>query len=154
MTVTIGDLAPDFDLPAAGGGRASSAALRGRPYALYFYPKADTSGCTVQAQGIQAALDDLGALTVIGVSPDPVKKLDAFAKKFGLTFPLASDESQALANAYGTWVEKSMYGRTYMGMERSTFLVGADGRIAAIWRKVKPADHAALLTAGAAALPR
>ena len=86
---------------------------------------------------------------MIGVSPDPVKKLDAFAKKSGLTFPLASDAAQDLAGAYGTWVEKSMYGRTYMGMERSTFLVDAEGTVAAIWRKVKPADHAALLLAAA-----
>jgi peroxiredoxin Q/BCP len=147
----VGAAAPDFDLPTNGGGRVSSAALAGKPYALYFYPKADTSGCTVQAQGVQAALEDFrrAGVTVIGVSPDPVKKLDAFAKKFGLTFPLASDESQTLAGAYGTWVQKSMYGRTYMGMERSTFLVGADGKVKAVWRKVKPAEHADLLLGAA-----
>ena len=154
MPIAVGDDAPDFDLPAGGGARVSSAALRGTAYAIYFYPKADTSGCTVQAQDIQAAIPDLRGVTVIGVSPDPVGKLDAFARKFGLTFPLASDEAQTLANAYATWVEKSMYGRTYMGMERSTFLVGADGRVAAIWRKVKPADHAMVLTTAAADLPR
>lgn len=145
----VGATAPDFDLATNGGGRVSSASLEGKPYAIYFYPKADTSGCTVQAQGVEAALAQFrqAGVTVIGVSPDPVKKLDSFAKKFGLTFPLASDEAQTLANAYGTWVEKSMYGRTYMGMERSTFLVGADGRVKAVWRKVKPADHADLLLA-------
>ncbi|WP_376090463.1 thioredoxin-dependent thiol peroxidase [Roseomonas sp. CCTCC AB2023176] len=147
--VDVGDTAPDFDLPTNGGGRVSSAALKGKSYAIYFYPKADTSGCTVQAQGVQAALAQFvkAGVTVIGVSPDPVKRLDAFAKKFGLTFPLAADEAQTLAGAYGTWVEKSMYGKKYMGMERSTFLVGADGKVKAVWRKVKPADHADLLLA-------
>ncbi|WP_424134018.1 thioredoxin-dependent thiol peroxidase [Roseomonas chloroacetimidivorans] len=145
--IAVGDKAPEFDLPAAGGGRVSAALLRGKRYALYFYPKADTSGCTVQAQGVQDNLEALrkAGITVIGVSPDPVKKLDAFAKKYGLTFPLASDADQSLAQAYDTWVEKSMYGRKYMGMERSTFLIGADGTVQAIWRKVKPAEHAALL---------
>jgi len=145
--IAVGDKAPEFDLPAAGGKRASAALLRGRRYALYFYPKADTSGCTVQAQGVQenlAALEKAG-ITVIGVSPDPVKKLDAFAKKFGLTFTLASDADQSLARAYDAWVEKSMYGRKYMGMERSTFLIGTDGTVEAIWRKVKPAEHVGLL---------
>ena len=155
MSVTtdlgVGAKAPDFDLATNGGGRVSSASLKGKPYAIYFYPKADTSGCTVQAQGVQAALKDFqkAGVTVIGVSPDPVKRLDAFAKKFGLTFPLASDEAQTLAGAYGTWVEKSMYGRKYMGMERSTFLVGADGKVKAVWRKVKPAEHADLLLGAA-----
>jgi peroxiredoxin Q/BCP len=145
--IAVGDKAPEFDLPAAGGGRVSAALLRGKRYALYFYPKADTSGCTVQAQGVQDNLEALrkAGITVIGVSPDPVKKLDAFAKKYGLTFPLASDADQSLAQTYDTWVEKSMYGRKYMGMERSTFLIGADGTVQAIWRKVKPAEHAALL---------
>jgi peroxiredoxin Q/BCP len=145
--IEVGDEAPEFNLPAAGGARLFSVAFAGRSYALYFYPKADTSGCTVQAQGIQDSLAALkkAGITVIGVSPDPVKKIEAFAKKYGLTFPLASDETHALAEAYGTWVEKSMYGRKYMGMERSTFLVGPDGRVKAVWRKVKPAEHAELL---------
>jgi peroxiredoxin Q/BCP len=149
--IAVGDKAPEFDLPGAGGKRISAALLRGKRYALYFYPKADTSGCTVQAQGVQenlAALQKAG-ITVIGVSPDPVKKLDAFAAKFGLTFPLASDAEQSLARAYDAWVEKSMYGRKYMGMERSTFLIGADGTVEAIWRKVKPAEHAGLLLGAA-----
>ena len=149
--IEVGDKAPEFDLQANGGGRISAGALRGKRYALYFYPKADTSGCTVQAQGVQENLEALAkaGITVIGVSPDPVKKLDAFARKFALTFPLASDAEQSLAGAYGTWVEKSMYGRKYMGMERSTFLVGEDGTVKAIWRKVKPAEHAALLLGAA-----
>ena len=149
--IAVGDKAPELDLPAAGGGRVSAHALAGRRYALYFYPKADTSGCTVQAQGVQESLEALtrAGITIIGVSPDPVKKLEAFAKKFDLTFPLASDAERALAGAYDTWVEKSLYGRKYMGMERSTFLVGADGTVRAIWRKVKPAEHAALLLAAA-----
>ncbi|MFC7734463.1 peroxiredoxin [Roseomonas sp. GCM10028921] len=149
--IAVGDKAPEFDLPAAGGGRVGAALLRGRRYALYFYPKADTSGCTVQAQGVQESLEALGTagITVIGVSPDPVRKLDAFARKYGLTFPLASDADQSLATAYDAWVEKSMYGRKYMGMERSTFLISAEGTVEAIWRKVKPAEHAGLLLGAA-----
>ncbi|MFL1461229.1 peroxiredoxin [Roseococcus sp. DSY-14] len=140
----VGDVAPAFDLPATTG-RAASAALAGRPYLLYFYPKADTSGCTQQACGVQEALPELGALglMVIGVSPDPLPAIERFARKHALSFPLASDAEKSAAAAYGTWVEKSMYGRRYMGMERSSFLVGKDGRIAAVWRKVKPAQHAA-----------
>lgn len=151
--LAIGDVAPAFDLPATTG-RASSAALQGQPYLLYFYPKADTSGCTVQACGIQEALPRLGTLglTVIGISPDPMGPITNFAAKYGLAFPLASDAEKTAAAAYGTWVEKSMYGRKYMGMERSSFLVGKDGRIAAIWRKVKPAAHAAEVLKAAAAL--
>ncbi|MGG5807942.1 thioredoxin-dependent thiol peroxidase [Falsiroseomonas sp. CW058] len=141
----VGDPAPAFSMPASGGRTVSSADLAGVPYLLYFYPKADTPGCTKQACGIQEALPQLGALklTVIGVSPDPLKPIEKFAAKYGLAFPLASDEDHKVAEAYGTWVEKSMYGRTYMGMERSSFLVGADGRVKAVWRKVKPEAHAA-----------
>lgn len=140
-----GDMAPAFFLPASGGRTVSSEALRGRPFLLYFYPKADTPGCTVQACGMQEALPQLGrlGLEVIGVSPDPMPRIEAFAAKYGLEFPLASDADHRVAEAYGVWVEKSMYGRRYMGMERSSFLVGPDGRIAKVWRKVKPAEHAA-----------
>lgn len=154
--LAVGDVAPDFSLAASHGRTVSSADLAGKPYLLYFYPKADTPGCTTQACGIQEALPTLGKLdlTVIGVSPDPVPKIDKFAEKYGLAFPLASDPEHELADRYGTWVEKSMYGRTYFGMERSSFLVGADGRIKAIWRKVKPAEHAALVEQAAAALPK
>lgn len=140
-----GQPAPDFSMPASGGRTVSLEGLRGRPFLLYFYPKADTPGCTKQACGLQEALPQLGrlGLTVIGVSPDPMQPIERFAAKFGLEFPLASDESHAVAEAYGVWVEKSMYGRRYMGMERSSFLVDAEGRIARVWRKVKPEAHAA-----------
>lgn len=152
--LTEGKTAPAFRMKASGGREVSSAALKGKPYLIYFYPKANTPGCTTQACGVQEALPQLGrlGLEVIGVSPDPIPPIDKFAAKFGLAFPLASDEDHAVAEAYGVWVEKSMYGRTYMGMERSSFLVGADGKIARIWRKVKPAEHAAQVLEAAAAL--
>jgi peroxiredoxin Q/BCP len=140
-----GAVAPPFTLAASGGRTVSSEALKGTPYLLYFYPKADTPGCTKQACGIQEALPALGNLnlTVIGVSPDPMGPIEKFAKKYNLEFPLASDPEHAVAEAYGVWVEKSMYGKKYMGMERSSFLVGGDGRLVAVWRKVKPEAHAA-----------
>lgn len=143
-----GDRAPDFILPASAGRSVSSAGLSGKPYLLYFYPKADTPGCTTQACGLQEILPkfDADGLTIIGVSPDSVAQIEKFATKFGLQFPLASDEAHTVAESYGTWVEKSMYGRTYMGMERSSFLVDGQGIIRNVWRKVKPATHAALVT--------
>lgn len=142
---TEGTPAPAFTMPASGGRTVSSADLSGKPYLLYFYPKADTPGCTKQACGIQEALPQLGktGITVIGISPDPMKPIEKFAAKYNLTFPLASDEDHKVAEAFGVWVEKSMYGKTYMGMERSSFLVGADGKVARVWRKVKPEAHAA-----------
>ena len=145
MSLTEGAQAPDFTLPATQGRTVSAAALKGRPYLLYFYPKADTSGCTKEACAFQEALPQLVGLglEVIGVSRDPVRALDKFAAKYGLAFPLASDETGALTEAYGVWVEKSMYGRKYMGIERATFLVGADGRISRAWPKVKVEGHAA-----------
>jgi peroxiredoxin Q/BCP len=144
MSVNEGDLAPDFEMPATSGRTVSMGAMKGRPFVLYFYPKADTPGCTKEACAFQEALKDLGAigLEVIGVSPDKIKPIEKFADKYKLTFPLASDETKAVAERYGTWVEKSMYGRKYMGMERSTFLIGADGRIAKAWRKVSVTGHA------------
>ena len=143
--LTEGAKAPAFTMKASGGREVSSAALKGRPYLIYFYPKANTPGCTTQACGVQEALPQLGhlGLEVIGVSPDPIPPIEKFAAKYKLAFPLASDEDHTVAEAYGVWVEKSMYGKTYMGMERSSFQVGADGRIVKIWRKVKPAEHAA-----------
>lgn len=149
-----GKKAPAFKMKASGGREVSSAALKGKPYLLYFYPKANTPGCTKQACGVQEALPQLGklGLEVIGVSPDPIPPIDNFAQKFGLEFPLASDEDHKVAEAYGVWVEKSMYGKTYMGMERSSFLVGADGKIVKVWRKVKPEAHAAQVLEAAAAL--
>jgi peroxiredoxin Q/BCP len=144
MSLEVGASAPAVTLPASGGRTVGSAALKGKPYILYFYPKADTSGCTKEAQAFQAALSGFTAkgIDVIGVSRDPLKALDKFAEKYGLTFPLASDEAGALTEAYGVWVEKSMYGKKYMGIERATFLVGADGRIARVWPKVKVDGHA------------
>jgi peroxiredoxin Q/BCP len=149
-----GAVAPAFSMPASGGRTVSSAALKGRPNLLYFYPKADTPGCTKQACGVQEALPALGklGLEVIGVSPDPMKPIEKFAEKYKLTFPLASDEDHKVAEAYGVWVEKSMYGKTYMGMERSSFLIGADGKVRKVWRKVKPEAHAAEVLAAAKAL--
>lgn len=152
--IAIGDRAPSFSLPSSNGELVESAALKGQPYLLYFYPKADTPGCTTQACDLRDQKQTLASLglRVIGVSPDPVEKLERFARKYGLDFTLVSDSEHSLADAYGTWVEKSMYGKTYFGMERSSFLVDADGVIRALWRKVKPADHVALVTEAAAEL--
>ena len=149
-----GDKAPSFSLPASGGPTASSAALKGKPYVLYFYPKANTTGCTKEACDFNEALTQFRGkgLEIIGVSPDAMKPIENFAKKYALDFPLASDPDHALAEAYGVWVEKSMYGRKYMGIERSTFLVGADGKVAQAWRKVSVAGHAAEVLAAAKAL--
>jgi len=145
MTLVAGDTAPDFTMPATGGRTVSLASMKGKPFALYFYPKADTPGCTKEACAFQEALPQFGhiGLEVIGVSPDKMKPIEKFAEKFSLTFPLASDETKQAAEAYGVWVEKSMYGKKYMGMERSTFLVGPDGRVARVWPKVKVEGHAA-----------
>lgn len=143
MSVAEGDKAPDFEMPATGGRTVSLAAMAGKPFVLYFYPKADTPGCTKEACAFQEALPALGAIgiDVIGVSKDPMKPIEKFAEKYNLTFPLASDTS-GVTEAYGSWVEKSMYGKTYMGIDRSTFLIGKDGVIAKIWRKVKVPKHA------------
>ena len=154
MIVGEGDKAPDFEMPASGGRTVSLAGLKGKPFVLYFYPKADTPGCTKEACAFQEALPQLGGIgiDVIGVSPDKIKPIEKFADKYKLTFPLASDESHAVAETYGTWVKKSMYGRHYMGMERSTFLVGSDGKIAKVWRKVSVTGHAAAVLKAAQAL--
>jgi len=154
MSVGEGDHAPDFELPASGTRTVSLAAMHGRPFVLYFYPKADTPGCTKEACAFQEALPQLGkiGIEVIGVSPDKMKPIERFAEKYHLSFPLASDETHAVAERYGTWVEKSMYGRKYMGMERSTFLIDATGRIARAWRKVSVTNHAAEVMAAAQGL--
>lgn len=149
--IAEGSAAPSFDLAATGGGCISLDALRGRPFVLYFYPKADTPGCTKEAEAFQAALPDLD-IPVVGISKDPVPALDRFAAKYALTFPLASDTS-GVVEAYGAWVEKAMYGKTYMGVDRSTVLVDARGVVARIWRKVKVPGHAAEVLAAARALP-
>ena len=144
MTLKVGDAAPNFELPADGGGAVSLAGLKGKKVVLYFYPKDDTSGCTAEAiafNGLRAKFKAAGAV-VVGVSPDSVKAHDKFKAKHGLEFALASDESKTMLEAYGVWVEKSMYGRKYMGVERTTLLIGADGRIVRIWNKVKVPGHA------------
>ena len=140
----VGDRLPDFDLPASAGRRVRLAGLLGKPFVLYFYPKADTSGCTQEARDFQQALDLAAGetLRVIGISRDPMKAIEKFAGKFDLRFPLAADEAGTLLEPLGAWVQKSMYGRTYMGVDRSTFLVDARGRIARIWGKVKAPGHA------------
>jgi peroxiredoxin Q/BCP len=154
MSLKEGDFAPDFTMPASGGREVSLAALKGRPFVLYFYPKADTPGCTKEACAFQEGLGGLGKLplTVIGVSRDPMPAIEKFAAKYQLTFPLASDETGAVSEAFGTWVEKSMYGRKYLGMERATFLIDAAGRIAQIWHNVKVPGHAEAVLAAAKAL--
>ena len=143
MTVEVGQPAPPFSLKTDGGGELSLDSLRGRKVVLYFYPKDDTSGCTRQACGFRDAIAgfDAAGAVVIGVSPDSVESHDRFRQKYDLPFRLASDPDRQAAEAYGVWVEKSMYGRKYMGIERSTFLIDEDGRIARIWRKVKLPGH-------------
>jgi thioredoxin-dependent peroxiredoxin len=144
MSLAEGEAAPDFELPATGGRSVSLSGMKGKPFILYFYPKADTPGCTKEACAFQEAtpkLEEIG-LDVIGVSPDKIKPIEEFAAKYGLTFPLASDVDHAVAERYGTWVEKSMYGRKYMGMERSTFLIDAAGTVLKAWRKVSVTAHA------------
>jgi thioredoxin-dependent peroxiredoxin len=143
MTLNPGDAAPDFTLPDQHGDEVKLSALRGKPVVLYFYPKADTPGCTTQACGVRdhrADYERLGAV-VLGVSPDTVKAIAKFDDKFGLRFPLLADSDHAVAESYGVWVQKSMYGRTYMGNERSTFIIDDDGKIKDVLRKVKPAEH-------------
>ena len=142
--LAAGDMAPDFTLPRDGGGTISLAEMRGSPIVLYFYPKDDTSGCTTEALAFTALADafDKASTKVVGLSPDAVKSHDKFVAKHGLSVILASDEEKSVLSAYGVWKEKSMYGRTYMGVERSTFLIDRDGRVAEVWRKVKVAGHA------------
>lgn len=138
-----GDQAPDFELPDQDGNPVRLSSLRGKTVVLYFYPKADTPGCTKQACGIrdrQAEYDAAGAV-VLGVSPDEPADLRKFADKHGLPFTLLADAGHEVAEAYGVWVEKSMYGRRYWGNERTTFVIGPDGTIRRIFRKVKPAEH-------------
>ena len=154
MSVQPGDKAPEFTMSATGGRTVSLKAMKGKPFVLYFYPKADTPGCTKEACAFQEALPQLGriGIDVIGVSPDKLPPIEKFAEKYGLTFPLASDEAHKVAEAYGTWTEKSMYGRKYMGIERSTFLIDGSGKIAHAWRKVSVTGHAADVLEAAKAL--
>jgi peroxiredoxin Q/BCP len=142
-TLAIGSRVPDFTMPAMLMGEASRAKLKGKPFVLYFYPKDDTSGCTAEACGFRDALPAFDALdiTVIGVSKDSMDSHRKFSEKYNLTFPLASDENTSVCEAFGVWVRKSMYGRTYKGIERSTFLIDAKGILRGIWRKVSVPGH-------------
>ena len=142
--INQGDKAPHIEITASDGSSLNLSAP-GAPLVLYFYPTDDTSGCTKEAQDFTELAADFGkaGARVIGVSLDPMKKHDKFIAKYDLKVPLASDEDGRISDAFGTWVEKSMYGRKYMGMERSTFLIGPDGRVEKAWRKVKVPGHAA-----------
>jgi thioredoxin-dependent peroxiredoxin len=143
MALQAGDTAPDFTLQDQRGNDVSLSGLRGRTVVLYFYPKADTPGCTTQACGVRDHRADYESAdaVVLGVSPDQVKALQPFDDKYGLGFPLLADPDHAVAEAYGVWVEKSMYGRKYMGNERTTFVISPDGTIKDVFRSVKPAEH-------------
>jgi len=143
VVIERGSQAPDFELPDQDGRAVKLGDFHGQPVVLYFYPKADTPGCTTQACGVRDHRDDYAATgaVVLGISPDPVAKVKKFHDKQDLNFSLLADEDHAVAEAYGVWVEKSMYGRTYMGNERTTFVIDHDGKVAEVLRKVKPAEH-------------
>lgn len=142
--LAIGDTAPNFDLESDGGARVSLDALKGKPVVVYFYPKDNTPGCTKEAIAFSELIEDFNNLgvTIVGMSPDSAKKHDNFIAKHNLAVRLGADTDTSTAEAYGVWVEKSMYGKKYMGVERSTFLVDKTGKIAQIWRKVKVPGHA------------
>jgi thioredoxin-dependent peroxiredoxin len=142
-----GQQAPDFELPDQDGRIVKLSDFRGQPVVVYFYPKADTPGCTTQACGVRDHRQDYAdaGAVVLGISPDSVAKVKKFHDKQHLNFLLLADEGHAVADSYGVWVEKSMYGRKYWGNERTTFVVDSDGRIASVLRKVKPAEHDALV---------
>jgi thioredoxin-dependent peroxiredoxin len=148
-----GDKAPDFELPDQEGRAVRLSDFCGQPVVVYFYPKADTPGCTIQACGVRDHGPDYrrAGAVVLGVSPDPVAKVKKFHDKYDLDFVLLADADHAVAEAYGVWVQKSMYGRTYWGNERTTFVIDGDGRIAQVLRKVKPAQHDELVLAALAA---
>lgn len=145
MVLNAGAPLPDFSLPTDDGGTLTNAGLLGQTTVLYFYPKDDTSGCTSEAKAFRDALPEFtdAGVTVVGVSADPIASHIKFRTKHGLNFPLASDSEKSLATALGLWVEKSMYGRKYMGMERATLLVDGKGVIRQVWRKVKVTGHVA-----------
>ena len=149
-----GQQAPDFELPDQDGKPVKLSDLRGRPVVVYFYPKAATPGCTTQACGVRDHHADYGKTdaVVLGISPDPVAKVKKFHDAEGLNFTLLADADHNVTDAYGVWVQKSMYGRTYMGAERTTFIVGADGMVAEVLRKVKPAQHDELVLSALAKL--
>ncbi|MBA2764747.1 MAG: thioredoxin-dependent thiol peroxidase [Thermoleophilaceae bacterium] len=145
--IETGERAPDFTLPDQDGGPVTLSALLGTPVVVYFYPKADTSGCTTQACGVRDHAADYSEhdATVIGVSPDPVAKVKHFHEKHSLNFTLLADEDHAVCELYGTWIEKSMYGNTYMGTARATVVIDGDGIAAAVFPKIQPKKHDALV---------
>jgi peroxiredoxin Q/BCP len=152
--LAVGQIAPTFTLPRDGGGSVSLADFKGRKLVVYFYPRADTPGCTresIDFSRLRAEFDKAGA-DILGVSADPVKAQEAFKNKHDLTIGLLSDEAHGMLEAYGAWGKKSMYGKSFMGILRSTFLIGRDGRIARVWPKVKVEGHAAEVLAAAKAL--
>jgi thioredoxin-dependent peroxiredoxin len=152
--IAVGGKAPGFTLPRDGSGEVSLTDFKGKKLVLYFYPKADTPGCTLEARDFSrlAPAFARAKTAVLGVSADPVKKQDKFKAKHDLTIALASDETLEMLKAYGVWAEKSMYGRTFMGVLRNTYLIGPDGKIARIWEKVKVAGHAEEVLEAAKAL--
>jgi peroxiredoxin Q/BCP len=154
MSLDVGDTAPSFTALTDGGGKLSLAKLKGKNVILYFYPKDDTSGCTKEACGFRDALPNFGKVdaVVVGVSRDSVASHDKFKAKYKLPFTLVSDEDGKICEAYGTWVEKSMYGRKYMGIERATFLIDAKGKVRGVWRKVKIPGHVEEVLAAVKAL--
>ena len=154
MAIDVGDKVPDFHMPTDGGGSISLEELKGRKVVLYFYPKDDTPGCTKEACGFRDALPDFTAVDaiILGVSKDSPTKHDKFKEKFDLNFALGSDEEGKVCETFGTWVEKSMYGRKYMGIDRATFLIDADGVVRNVWRKVKVPGHVEEVLAAAKAL--
>ncbi|NIX77396.1 thioredoxin-dependent thiol peroxidase [Microvirga terricola] len=154
MTLAVGTKAPQFSLPGTDGRNITLDNFKGRKVVLYFYPKDDTTGCTKEAQDFQALRKNFASAgtEIIGVSPDGLKSHDKFRTKYGLEFDLASDEEKTMLQAYGVWVEKSMYGRKYMGVERTTVLIDHEGKIVRVWNKVKVPGHAEEVLAAAKAL--
>jgi len=154
MTVKVGDKAPDFTLPSDGGGKVSLKSLKGKTVVLYFYPKDDTPGCTTEACSFRDAMPDFrkADAVIIGISKDSVARHDRFRTKYNLPFALASDEDGEIVEAYGSWVEKSLYGKKYMGIDRSTFLIDGKGVIRNIWRNVKVKGHVEEVLAAVKAL--
>ncbi|HKW54420.1 MAG TPA: thioredoxin-dependent thiol peroxidase [Stellaceae bacterium] len=154
MSIEIGDKAPDFTLSTDGNGKVSLSKLRGQKVVLYFYPKDDTTGCTAEACGFRDSFPKFGRIeaAVIGISKDSVASHDKFKKKYELPFTLASDADGKVCESYGVWVEKSMYGRKYMGVERATFLIDPHGRVAEAWHKVRVKGHVEEVLAAVRAL--
>jgi peroxiredoxin Q/BCP len=155
-TLTTGDTAPDFTLPRDGGGEISLSEFKGKNVILYFYPKDDTPGCTTESCGFRDSLPEFENINaqIIGISRCSVKSHDKFREKYQLNFPLVSDENGDVCERYGTWIEKSMYGKKYMGIDRSTFLIDGNGKIAAIWRNVKVPGHVEEVRTAAAGLKK